>query len=440
MSEDGQLLRFDEGYVSARIFNDPDVHRRELENLFPQCWLFVAHETEIPNPGDYVTRQMGEDPVIVSRDAAGKIHVLLNVCRHRGRKICNEDSGCATHFRCGYHGWTYDSAGQLTGVPFINAYGTTIDRAQLGLYEAQADTYHGLIFACRKPTESLRDYLGPMAWVLDLLFGRTDGVEVGGPPIRWVADVNWKLGASNFVGDGYHIFTTHGFSTQLGLHALKPRGSTGAPVGHSLALSHGHGASLVSSPSGTTEAPFFGLPKELWPELERHLDAEQRHVLEPLIVAAGNVFPNLSFLDTAGHTPEEWGGPPWPVSFLTLRQWQPKGPDRMEALSWLFIDKNTPAEWRAASRECYERVFGVGGTFEQDDLENWASITEGVGGDWARELWLQYRMGLDLQPTDDWRGPGACYTASPPFFDILERLFYQEWQRLLGAEHGQVLR
>src|SRR5581483_5868148 len=116
------LVLPDDGLVSARIFADPGVYRREIEQLFPRCWLFVAHGSEIPSSGDFVTRQMGADPVIVSRDAGGQPHVLLNVCRHRGRQVCNEDAGRTSHFRCGYHGWTYDSAGKLTGLPFANAY------------------------------------------------------------------------------------------------------------------------------------------------------------------------------------------------------------------------------------------------------------------------------------------------------------------------------
>src|SRR5579872_5482868 len=106
-----EAIRTEEGLVSARIFADSDIYRREIEQLFPRCWLFVAHESEIPKPGDFVTRQMGGDPVIVSRDSDGQVHVLLNVCRHRGRKVCTEDAGSSSHFRCGYHGWTYDSGG-----------------------------------------------------------------------------------------------------------------------------------------------------------------------------------------------------------------------------------------------------------------------------------------------------------------------------------------
>lgn len=424
-----ELVRFNEGLVSARIFTNPEIYRLELERVFAKTWLYVAHESEIPQPGDFVTRDMGEDPVIVSRGRDGQVRVFLNVCRHRGRKVCEQDVGNVSRFICGYHGWTYSESGELVGVPFFDVYQGRLDKSANGLLQARVETYHGLIFATwNAKADSLGDYLGPMKWVLDLLFGRTEGTEVAGPPVRWVADTNWKLGALNFTGDGFHVFTTHGFSTQLGLHELKPTG--GPPKGYCLSLGNGHGASLVG-PAAAGDR-FLGLPRELWPELEQKLTKEQLEVLRPLIILAGNVFPNLSFLQTAGHTPKEWGGPEgMPITFLTLRQWQPKGPERMEGLTWIFVDKNAPERWKQYSKECYHRVFGVAGIFEQDDLENWAQITKGLRGPVAQQLWLHYEVGLDIVPSKEWPGPGAGYFGQPPFYDLLERLFYKECIRLM---------
>ncbi len=430
------LIKPAEGLVSSRIFTDPEIYRLELERLFARTWLYVAHESEIPQAGNFVTRQMGEDPVIVSRGRDGKIRVFLNVCRHRGRKVCGEDLGTTSKFICGYHGWTYNEAGELIAVPFLEAYQGRLDKSKNGLYQATVDKYHGLIFAAWNPAaEPLADYLGPMKWVLDLAFGRTEATEVVGPPIRWVADTNWKLGAANFTGDGFHVFTTHGFSIQLGLHELK---TTGPPVGYAVSLGNGHGASLV----GPSSRPpiYLGLPQELWSELEQKLSKEQFEIIKPLIVLAGNVFPNLSFLQTAGHTPEEWGGPDgMPISFLTLRQWQPKGPDKMEGWTWLFVDKNAPQWWKECSRQCYQRVFGVAGTFEQDDLENWAQVTQGLRGSVAKELWLHYELGLDMPPSKEWPGPGEGYYGQPPFFDSLERFFYGQCIKFLMQESREPL-
>jgi hypothetical protein len=193
---------------------------------------------------------------------------------------------------------------------------------------------------------------------------------------------------------------------------------------------------LVASPTGH-DAPYCALPEALWPELEQRLTAEQRQVLRPLVSLAGTLFPNLSFLQAAGHTAEEWGGPPGEsVSFLTLRQWQPRGPDQMEAWSWLLLDKTAPAAWQMLSRACYARTFGLAGTFEQDDLENWTQITAGVRGPMAQRLWLQYNLGLDVPPATDWPGPGVAYYGRPAAFDRNELNFYQRWLQFVTDAPG----
>src|SRR5579862_449361 len=279
--DNSALVRADQGLVSARLFADPGIFELELERVFAPSWSYLAHESEIPRPGDFVTRRMGQDPVIVVRDKDGHLRVLLNVCRHRGRKVCNDDAGSASHFRCGYHGWTYDNVGALTGIPFADAYQGKLDQPSLGLCPAAAvDSYHGLIFATwNSGASSLTGYLGQITWVLDLLFGRTEGVEVLGPPQRWVTPSNWKLGAGNFASDGTHLFTTHGFSTEMGLNRLGPKPAGGPPVGYVLPDPHGHGCVLTCWPSTVTDKPFFALPRDLWPELQQHLSRDQIEIL-----------------------------------------------------------------------------------------------------------------------------------------------------------------
>lgn len=170
------LVKTKEGVVSSRVFSDPEINRLEMERIFTRSWLYVAHDSEIPQAGDFVTRSMGDDPVIVWRGQDGKVRVFLNVCRHRGRRVCGEDLGKAAYFKCPYHGWTYNNTGELSSVPFFEGYQGKLDRSSLGLYQApKVESYHGLIFAnWEAKAKSLSDYLGEMKWVLDLLFGRTE--------------------------------------------------------------------------------------------------------------------------------------------------------------------------------------------------------------------------------------------------------------------------
>ena len=424
------------GFVSARIFADQQLYERELETVFGDSWLFVAHESEVPHPGDFVTRYMGEDPVIVCRGRDDQVRVLLNVCRHRGRKLCLEDAGNIRTFQCAYHGWTYNEAGELTGVPFFDAYQGKLDKASLGLHQAaRVETCFGLIFAtwsdCAPP---LSGYIGEeLAWMMRILFDRTAHVEVAGPPMRWTVDANWKLGAANFSGDGHHLPTTHGYGAALGLDA-----SRGHRIGYVLHTDEGHCSQMRYCPPGTIDTPpYLGLPEALWPEVDARLSPEQLDVMNSHLSYSGNIFPNLSFLcvATVGFLNTEWQPETADrpvVSFLTIRQWQPRGPDGMEVWSWQLLDRDVPESWKEASRVCYERAFGMAGLHEQDDVENWAAITEAVRSPRARQLRLNYQMCMEATPAPDWRGPASAY-ASPSFSEINERAFYDAWLRRMAS-------
>ena len=88
------------GQISREIFVNDEIYQQELERLFARVWLFVGHESQIPNAGDYFVSGMGEESVILCRDRAGKVHVFLNSCRHRGMKVCRYDDGNTPVFTC----------------------------------------------------------------------------------------------------------------------------------------------------------------------------------------------------------------------------------------------------------------------------------------------------------------------------------------------------
>ena len=124
-----KLVDTEHGFISREIFGDPDLYKEELDKVFTRAWLFIGHESLIPNPGDFYTTRMGEESVILCRDKKGVVHAFLNSCRHRGMKVCRYEQGNTSIFTCPYHSWTYTTDGKLQGVPqYRSLYDAQLDR------------------------------------------------------------------------------------------------------------------------------------------------------------------------------------------------------------------------------------------------------------------------------------------------------------------------
>src|SRR5262249_3862917 len=111
------LVSLDRGEVDRRTYSDRAIFDREMEQIFGRAWLFLCHESQIPEPGDFFASVMGRDNVLVVRQKDGGIRAMLNTCAHRGNAVCRADEGNAKGFLCTYHGWSYGIDGRLVGVP-----------------------------------------------------------------------------------------------------------------------------------------------------------------------------------------------------------------------------------------------------------------------------------------------------------------------------------
>lgn len=197
--------------LPRHFFADPDFFRRELERFYLRRWICAGRAGQIPNPGDYFTRAVGGESVIVTRDEGGTVRALFNVCRHRGTRLRADDGGrLAGRIQCPYHGWTYALDGRLLGAPHMPA---GFDRDDYPLRQAACDAWDGLVFvnltaraaALDNSRRSLFDQLGDLparfaAWRMhELRLGR-----------RIVYDVraNWKLVVLNF-NECLHCPTLH---------------------------------------------------------------------------------------------------------------------------------------------------------------------------------------------------------------------------------------
>jgi len=406
------------GLINRRIFADREVYELERERIFARCWLYLGHESEVPNPGDFVTAYMGEEPLILWRDLSGQVRAYLNLCRHRGNKVCRADRGNAKIFTCSYHGWSYTSDGKLALVPMVEAF-RDLDREQWGLIPvAQLDSYKGLIFATFDPNAPpLLEYLGNMAWYLDILLDRREGgTEVSGPH-RWVLDANWKTAAENFGGDGYHIASTHGSAREVGVDTTTSQ-TRQWNKGCQISCDNGHTlVSWITPPNG---GPWFAQPveeliqymKEHAEEIEGRLGTVRARQISP---SAGTVFPNLSI---------HW-------LTRTIRVWHPRGPDKMEIWSWAIVDKAAAPEIKELMRFVSQYRFSPTGVFEQDDMDNWIQVTGAARSLIGQRYPANYQM-TGNEPPIALDLPGRTMSR---FSDNNQLNLYLHWAKVLQAKN-----
>jgi nitrite reductase/ring-hydroxylating ferredoxin subunit len=419
----------DRGTLLPRIFNDPEIHRLEMERIFSRCWIFVGHTSEIRSPGDYMLRYIGQDEFIVARDEANEIHVLYNRCVHRGSPVCRSEKGNATHFRCPYHAWIYKNNGEWNGAPLRTRAYKNLDAKRWGLAKApHVDTVHGLIFASLDPdAPTLAEYLGDMAWYLDVIFGLSpEGMSVIGEPQRWQVSTNWKLGADNFVGDSYHVASLHRSIEEVGAFPnIDITGGTGP--GRHVYFPEGHGLLLNK---GYLPEPWDrgGFP----PEVSANFDLErltplQRDFVANLAVTHLLIFPNLAFLRVPAVT--EPGGKP--AVFTLLRQWQPVAPDQIVNWNWMLGWNSAPEEFTRAGYIGGLSQHGPSGILEQDDGLAWSGAPDVGRSAFARRngLKLNYQLGfLDPDNYDedrDYPYPGTATTTM--LGELPQRNMYRRW-------------
>ena len=147
--------------VDPSLYTDPQIFDAEMDRIFSKTWIWVAHVSELPRPGDFRSTFVGRNPVIVVRDRQDNIHVLENRCRHRGATVCEKTKGNATGFTCPYHSWSYGLDGKLRGLPYADGYEEVIEKSDLPLKSLKVGVYGGMIFASyNQDIEPLEDFLG----------------------------------------------------------------------------------------------------------------------------------------------------------------------------------------------------------------------------------------------------------------------------------------
>jgi len=426
----GPLVDLERLEVSAEVLLDPEIYERERDLLWKKSWLLLGHDSEIPNAGDHVSRYMGEDMVIVTRDRSGAIHVLLNSCTHRGMTVCRSEMGNSPGFVCPYHGWTFGIDGKLRGMPVAaqKMAGEQLTKEELGLKRARVGTHCGMIFATfDEEAPSLEEWLGDAAWYLTLMFGRSkNGMEVLGPPQRWVIEGNWKLAAEQFVGgDSYHIYSLHRslfeMATLGNVTDIKPDDAP-AGMGADVAFPQGHSfrctptdfspifgkdrAATMTTQDKLRALPPPGMTPELVEEMLGRFDEDQLRLLADMPPIVGGLFPNVG--THSFHFVHPDGGLLGAAHGLHV--FVPRGPGKVEWWNWQLVEKDAPEELKDRIAETCTLATGPTGLLEADDGECWPFMQRAAQGGVAADGvtgTIKYHAQLGEIRPDWWRGGGT---------------------------------
>jgi benzoate/toluate 1,2-dioxygenase alpha subunit len=200
--------------VARDIFTDAEIFELEMKHIFEGNWIYLAHESQVPNPNDFFTTWMGRQPVVIARDKKGELNAFINACSHRGAMLCRFKRGNRATYTCPFHGWTFSNDGRLLKVKDPKEAGYPESFNCDGSHDltkiARFESYRGFLFGSLNPDVApLADFLGEAAKIIDLMVDQSpEGLEVLRGSSTYVYDGNWKLQTENGA-DGYHVTATH---------------------------------------------------------------------------------------------------------------------------------------------------------------------------------------------------------------------------------------
>ena len=187
-------------------YTSPAIADIEREQVFARSWQFVGRADQVALPGDFLTAEISGEPLIVVRGEDGVLRGFFNVCRHRAAAILTEPCGHATKLRCRYHGWTYDLAGRLKGVPEFDGV-EEFPREENGLPPIHVEVLGPFVFVhLEKPSVGLKEFIPPFA---EWLAGRDLASLRFARRVEYRVPCNWKVYVDNYLDGGYHVNTVH---------------------------------------------------------------------------------------------------------------------------------------------------------------------------------------------------------------------------------------
>src|SRR5580658_3893257 len=357
--------------VARDIITDPEIFELEIKHIFEGNWIYLAHESQIPNKNDYFTTYIGRQPVFIARNRDGELNAFVNACSHRGAMLCRFKRGSRVIFTCPFHGWTFTNSGKLLKVKDPRGAGYPETFNKNGSHDlarvARFESYRGFLFGSLNPDVlPLSEHLGETAKLIDLMVDQSaEGLEVLKGASTYTYDGNWKVQAENGA-DGYHVASTHwnyGATTARRLtgesvtetKAMDPA-SYGKQRGGFYAFEHGH-VLLWTFRANPEDEPLYERRAKL---IERVGQTQADWAIN----VARNLclYPNVYLMDQFSSQ---------------IRQYRPIAVDKTEVTIHCIAPKGESAQARAARIRRYEDFFNATGLATPDDLEEFRASQNG---------------------------------------------------------------
>ena len=411
----------EEGRVHKALYSDPEIFEEELDKVFLNTWVFIGHESEVPEAGSFKTAFVGRHPVILSRDRKMNLHVLLNRCRHRGATVCEGRKGKTKAFTCPYHGWGYGLDGGLRAIPKPEEYEGVIDKNDLPLESLRHESYQGLVFATfKRDIESLEDFLGGAKKWIDLFIK-----QGGGYPLKVLGEHrfnfpgNWKIQLENTT-DAYHFPIIHkSFISSLD-DATADIFDFLDGDGFVEDLGHGHSVMVMIPDLVDLEADLDQPIPERFEELAQALrdEGQDEEQVKRLVRAAHgtgfnlNLFPNVS------------------CSMAFFRVLRPVAVDLTEIQHVAIGGEGAPAPFNRKRMRLHEHFQGPMGFGTPDDGEAWERVQKGSMA--GKDGWILVNRGMgNLHTSKDGNVAGAVCSETGM------RGAYQKYKQMMAAEGGK---
>src|SRR5271166_3927324 len=364
--------------VRRDIFTDPDLFELEMKHICEGNWIYLAHESQIPNNNDYFTTYMGRQPIFIARNRQGELNAFVNACSHRGAMLCRHKRGNKSTYTCPFHGWTFNNSGKLLKVkdPEGAAYPDTFNKN--GSHDltkvARFESYRGFLFGSLNPdVVPLKEHLGEAAKIIDMIVDQSpDGLEVLRGCSSYIYDGNWKLQTENGA-DGYHVSAVHwNYAATTG---RRKESEQPDPV---RAMSAGEwakqGGGFYSFENGHLLLWTRWANPEDRPNFNRRAEYAERFGQARADWMIGNsrnlcLYPNVYLMDQFSSQ---------------IRTYRPLAVDKTEVTIYCIAPKGEAPEARSQRIRQYEDFFNASGMATPDDLEEFRACQMAMMGRAAR--------------------------------------------------------